>query len=156
MFLYQPPASLTRPSPSPTSPPCPSSAVFQMKVLCPKMSIHAFLHCGIADLSDAGVAAQAWSQDKVDRLRVEMGQFEVLFIDEVSTTAASNFVGLDALLRRVFDSTKPFGGKTVESCSVHPLRSPKLMSPMGIPMSGLLVVGVERSTSAVVWDDTTT
>ena len=60
-----------------------------MKVLCPKTSIHAFLHCGIRDLTDTAVGGQQWQAAKIDRLRAEMGDFDVLIIDELSTTAVS-------------------------------------------------------------------
>lgn len=115
------------------------SAVFAMKVLCPKTSIHAFLHCGIRDLTDTAVGGQQWQAAKIDRLRAEMGDFDVLIIDELSTTAAAHLVGLDGILRRVFDMSRPFGGKTV-----HPLphlsrqlrlifdRSHPLSHPFGI------------------------
>ena len=52
-----------------------------MKVLCPKTSIHAFLHCGIRDLTDTAVGGQQWQAAKIDILRAEMGDFDVLIID---------------------------------------------------------------------------
>ena len=115
------------------------SAVFAMKVLCPKTSIHAFLHCGIRDLTDTAVGGQQWQAAKIDRLRAEMGDFDVLIIDELSTTAAAHLVGLDGILRRVFDMSRPFGGKTVHSLArpsrqlrLHPDRSHPLSHPFGI------------------------
>ena len=110
-----------------------------MKVLCPKTSIHAFLHCGIRDLTDTAVGGQQWQAAKIDRLRAEMGDFDVLIIDELSTTAAAHLVGLDGILRRVFDMSRPFGGKTVHSLArpsrqlrLHPDRSHPLSHPFGI------------------------
>lgn len=96
------------------------SAVFQMKVLCPKESIHSFLNCGIKDLTNETVANQNFPTAKLDALRKSMGEFDVLIIEEVSTTSAVLFVGLDGFLRKLFDQNKPFGGKTVRG-SAFPL-----------------------------------
>ena len=56
-----------------------------MKVLCPKSSIHSFLHCNITELTDKAVAAQQWPVHKTERLRAEWGPFDVLFVGGIDT-----------------------------------------------------------------------
>jgi hypothetical protein len=95
------------------------SAVFQMKVHCKKESIHSFLKCRIDELTTTSVASGNWSQQKIDTLRQTMNDFDVLIIEEVSTTSASLWVGCDVMLRRIFNKDKSFGGKTVLMISFY-------------------------------------
>ena len=84
-----------------------------MKVNCTKESIHSFLKCKVDELENGVVAGCSWSLKKIDKIRRKMGKFDVLIIEEISTTRASLFVALDVILRLVFNETTPFGGKTV-------------------------------------------
>ena len=90
-----------------------------MKVSCPKESIHTFLGCSISDLTDEAVANQIWSMAKIARLKLELGEFTLLIVEELSTTAPALLVALDALLRKVYDSDLPFGGKSVRRRPPH-------------------------------------
>jgi hypothetical protein len=108
------------------------SAVFQMVVECPKTSLHGLLHSNPTSLTAATVVSGAALTGHVGQVRDHMEGYQVLLVDEISTTALFLFVALDMFLRAAFDESKPFGGKTVillgDFCQLPPMVPPTTLA----------------------------
>jgi hypothetical protein len=108
------------------------AASFQMVVECPKTSLHGLLHSNPTSLTAATVVSGAALTGHVGQVRDHMEGYQVLLVDEISTTALFLFVALDMFLRAAFDESKPFGGKTAillgDFCQLPPMVPPTTLA----------------------------
>jgi hypothetical protein len=88
------------------------SAVVQMKVNCPKSSIHGMLGQGLASVSAERLTGNISVQTK-KKIRDNIGNASIIIIDEISTVSALLFYAIDRLLQQAFDTDVPFGGKSI-------------------------------------------
>jgi hypothetical protein len=88
------------------------SAVVQMKISCPKSSIHGMLGQNISSVSAAKLAGHITIQMK-KTIRDNIGDASIIIIDEISTVSALLFYAIDRVLQQAFDNTSPFGGKSI-------------------------------------------
>jgi hypothetical protein len=121
------------------------AASFQMVVECPKTSLHGLLHSNPTSLTAATVVSGAALTGHVGQVRDHMEGYQVLLVDEISTTALFLFVALDMFLRAAFDESKPFGGKTERRLIPGNFKSDKKMQ------NRLYHLGADFDRQARIW-----
>ena len=96
------------------------SAVFAMKIDCPRSSLHNLFgaarggdHASKGASFTLGWLTSGAAWPHVDTLRSKLEDVDLIFIDEISTVDTVMFVCVDVILRQAFDRNKPFGGKSI-------------------------------------------
>lgn len=88
------------------------AAVYQLKLNCPRMSLHALWKANPKSLViERLIASKKWSN--LLQIRATIANARFLLIDDISTTNLELWVALDVILRLAFDPYKPFGSLTV-------------------------------------------